>query len=182
MGHWDRDPDQAVDLMTEWLTRYKAAESPRHEIVMRAVESKRQSTTFGAISPLIRKNPRAGDGSTPHPTPIPTTAPPSPMSRCERGILSWTLIPPSRSAASAPPEARNQPRYLDPACCRHQQPADQRVAIAHRAKQELRRRRRLRDLPTSGSRGGDRRETRYPTPGGYRLWRALHDRWTWHAA
>jgi hypothetical protein len=25
MGHWDRDPDQAVDLMTEWLTRYKAA-------------------------------------------------------------------------------------------------------------------------------------------------------------
>ena len=25
MGHWDRDPDQAVDLMTEWLTRYRAA-------------------------------------------------------------------------------------------------------------------------------------------------------------
>ena len=25
MGHWDRDPDEAVDLMTEWLTRYKAA-------------------------------------------------------------------------------------------------------------------------------------------------------------
>jgi hypothetical protein len=25
MGYWDRDPDQAVDLMTEWLTRYKAA-------------------------------------------------------------------------------------------------------------------------------------------------------------
>lgn len=25
MGHWDRNPEEAVDLMTEWLTRYKAA-------------------------------------------------------------------------------------------------------------------------------------------------------------
>ena len=25
VGHWDRPPDEAVELMTEWLTRYRAA-------------------------------------------------------------------------------------------------------------------------------------------------------------
>ena len=51
----------------------------------------------------------------PHrPTPMPTTAPPSPTSCCERDIWSCTERPPSRSEASAPPEARNQRRVSRP--------------------------------------------------------------------
>ena len=66
------------------------------------------------------------------------------MTCCERFISWWTLIPPSRSAASAPPEARNQPRVsVRGAAADHQQAADQRVAIAHRMQEQKRRRRRL---------------------------------------
>ena len=72
------------------------------------------------------------------------TAPPRPISCCERFISSWTLIPPSKSAASAPAEARNQPRvFLATQRCGREQPTDQRIAIAHRPQQQLRRRRRL---------------------------------------
>src|SRR5271166_236122 len=44
----------------------------------------------------------------------PTAAPPRPMSCCERFISWCTLVPPSKSAASAPADARNQPRVFRP--------------------------------------------------------------------
>ena len=70
-----------------------------------------------AYSHLLRRasiQPVSLDASRPEPDADTDAAPPRPMSRCERFISRWTLIPPSRSAASAPPDARNQPRVSRP--------------------------------------------------------------------
>ena len=69
---------------------------------------------------------------------MPTAAPPRPRTCWSRVIWARLARPPNRSAASAPPDARNHPADdpFPPQSTAEQEPADEGVAVAHRTQQE----------------------------------------------